>query len=121
MNYLQNHLSMARLCLDLHRDKPNVQNYRSGISEVIFKCQIKYISKVCKTFKAIIKEHEIIYQWAACCAQKQQILSCNSFSSPSDSNERNILFAYFIFCKVFSKMQTHRNIQLGAAQFLAWR
>ena len=120
MNYLQNHLSMARLCLDLHRDKPNVQNYRSGISEVIFKCEIKYISKVYQTFKAIIKEHEIIYLWAACCAQKQQILACNSVSSPSDSNNRNIYFALFIFCKVFSKVQTHRNIQLGAAQFLAW-
>ena len=112
---------MARLCLDLHRDKPNVQNYPSGISEVIFKCEIKYISKVYQTFKAIIKEHEIIYQWAACCAQKQQILSCNSFSSPPDSNDRNILFAYFIFCKVFSKVQNHRNIHLGAAQSLAWR
>ena len=95
---------MARLCLDLHRDKPNVQNYPSGISEVIFKCEIKYISKVYQTFKAIIKEHEIIYQWAACCAQKQQILACNSVSSPSDSYNRNIYFTLFIFSNFFCKM-----------------
>ena len=104
MTYLKNDFSMARLGLYLHIDKPNKQYCLSEISEVIFECHIKYISKVYKTFKAILKKEEIIYQWAACCTQKEQILSCNNFPLPSESNYSNIYFTIFMFSKDFCKM-----------------
>ena len=107
ITYLKNDFSIARLCLYLHKDKPNKQYYLSEIYEVIFKCHIKYISKVYKTFKAIFKKEEIIHQWAACCTQKEQIFSCNNFLLPSESNISNIYFTLFMFSKDFCKMYTH--------------